>query len=84
MKDPIILHPGDPCPSCGGALVKAPQPTADQRKAAENTKDADRWIPLPPHYDTAPQAVVDELGPLYRCERCEYPHRFGPAPAATK
>lgn len=83
MKGPIELQPGDPCPGCGGTLVKAPQPSDAQRAAAANTKDADRWVPLPPHYDTAPLSDIAELGELWRCPGCGYPHRFKPAAAAT-
>jgi hypothetical protein len=79
MPAPIVLKPGDPCPACGGSLRQCPRPTDAQRAKAANKEDP---IPLPPHYDTAPKEVVDELGPLWKCPDCGYPHRFAPAPAA--
>jgi hypothetical protein len=71
----IVYKFGDPCPACGGAVEKAPQPSADERARAANHDDP---IPLPPHYDTAPKDVVEELGELHRCVRCGYPARFTP------
>ena len=62
-----IWNIGDPCPGCGGPLLKAQQPTDAERAAA---KDRDNPIPLPPHYDTAPAADVEEHGELYRCPQC--------------
>jgi len=81
MSGAIVYKLGDPCPACGGEVRKRPQPTAAQRKAAANTQDANKWVPLPPHYDTAPLEVVEELGELHTCVDCGYPHREKPAPA---
>jgi hypothetical protein len=78
----IELKPGDPCPGCGGTLRKAQQPTAAERKRAEATTEVSEWVPLPPHYDTAPQHVVDALGELWKCPDCGFPHRFPAEPAA--
>ena len=75
MTDPKPYKLGDPCPGCGGTLEKCPQPTDAQRRAAANTTDANKWVPLPPHYDTAPAEVVAEHGELWKCPRCGYPHR---------
>ena len=67
MSKPIVQHLDEPCLNCGGTYKPAPQPTAEQRaRAADRTEP----VPLPPHYDTAPQHVVDELGPLYVCDHC--------------
>jgi hypothetical protein len=72
---------GEPCPACEGTLEKARQPTAAERERA-----ADKFEPqpLPPHYDTAPLHVVEELGELWRCPRCGYPHREKPAPKTKR
>jgi hypothetical protein len=51
------------------------------RAKAANKEDP---IFIPPHYDTAPQETVDELGELWKCPDCGYPARFKPAaPAAA-
>jgi hypothetical protein len=61
--------------------VKAPQATAAQRAKA---KDRDEWVPLPPHYDTASPEQIAELGELWRCDTCAYPHREPPKKKAAK
>lgn len=78
----ITQKPGDPCPGCSGTLRKLPQPTDAMRKHADS-KSLD-YIPIPPHYDTAPLEVVEEHGELWKCPDCGYPHRFKPmaVPAA--
>lgn len=73
MGQTITLKQGDPCPGCGGTLRHAQQPTDVERAKAANREDP---VPLPPHYDTAPKDVVDELGELWRCGTCGYPARF--------
>ncbi|HLZ44706.1 MAG TPA: hypothetical protein VKQ05_03415 [Gemmatimonadales bacterium] len=80
MSKTIDYQFGDPCPACGGTLRKAPQPTEEQRRLAANREDP---VFIPPHYDTAPKRVVDELGELWRCPECGYPHRFHPEAAKT-
>jgi len=69
----------DPCPGCGGQLRKCPQPTPAMRKQADSTQLT--YVPIPPHYDTAPIEVVQELGELWKCPGCGYPHREKPAAA---
>ena len=76
MSAPKILKLGDPCPACNGTLRKAIQATPAERAKAANKEDP---IPLPPHYDTATPEQIDELGELWRCPGCGYPHRFKPA-----
>lgn len=68
---------GDPCPGCGreDSFSKAPQLSAEQR-AADRRDPA--YVPPPPHYDTATLAQIAELGELYRCDGCGYPHRQKP------
>ena len=75
---PFVL--GEPCPGCGGTLVKAPQPTDAQRALAAHREEPQ---PLPPHYDTAPKEVVEEHGELWKCPTCGYPHREKPDVAAA-
>lgn len=82
MAGPKSLNLKDPCPGCGGSFRKCPQPTPAMRKVAENTTDANRWVPIPPHYDTAPLEVVEELGELWKCTGCGMPHREKPKGAA--
>jgi hypothetical protein len=79
MTKTIELTPGDPCPGCGGTLRKAVQPTPEERARAIHKEEPQ---PLPPHYDTAPLDVVQELGELWRCPECGYPARFKPEPTA--
>jgi hypothetical protein len=69
------------CPNCGGELEAAAVPTD-----AQYNKAFDRENPtgLPPHFDTANPAQRAELGPLYRCVRCEYKHREAPSDADAK
>lgn len=81
MAPTITITSKDPCPACNGTLKKAPQATPAQRAKA---KDRDDPVFLPPHYDTASLDQIAELGELWRCDRCGYPHREKPAPAAKK
>ncbi len=64
---PIEQFRDEPCLNCGGTYKPAPLPTDAQRKAAA---DRHNPTPLPLHYDTAPQSVVDELGQLWVCDGC--------------
>lgn len=74
---------GEPCPGCGNTadFIKAPQLSAEQR-AADRRDPA--YVPPPPHYDTASLAQIADLGELYRCGGCGYPHREKPAAKTTK
>lgn len=76
MSKPKVYKLGDPCPACGGELKKAVQPTDEERAWAVH-KEEPRF--LPSHYDTAPKHVVEELGELWKCRECGYPHREKPA-----
>lgn len=73
MAQPRELKKGDRCPNCGGQFEEAQVPTAKERAAATNR---DNPIDLPPHYDNASEDQRNELGALYRCERCGYKTRF--------
>jgi len=77
MSKTITLNVKDPCPGCGGSFRKCPQPTPQMREKAK-ARDADVWVPIPPHYDTAPLEVVEELGELWKCTECGMPHRVKP------
>lgn len=74
---PIQLDVTKPCPGCGGAFRKNPQPTEAMRKKAVST-NLD-YIPIPPPYDTAPLETVEEHGELWTCTECGMPHRVKPA-----
>lgn len=76
---PKELHFGDPCPGCGGTFEQCPQPTDEERAKAAHRDDP---VFLPPYYDTAPKAVVEEFGELWKCPRCGCPARFKPEDAA--
>ena len=68
---------GDPCPSCGGALVAQRTPSdAEYARAV----DRENPIPLPPGTDTAAPEVRAERGALHRCATCGYQTRIPAAP----
>jgi ssDNA-binding Zn-finger/Zn-ribbon topoisomerase 1 len=67
------LKRGDPCPTCGGKLVKAPVPTEEQWRKATDRENPQA---LPPGLDNATPEQRAELGELHRCERCGYSTRF--------
>lgn len=73
MSEPKPLHPGDPCPVCGGAFRPVPAPTDAQRAAANNR---DNPVPLPPHVDSATPDQLEDLGRLHRCADCGYLTRW--------
>lgn len=54
-------------------LLPLQVPTPEQRARAANVDDS--FAINPEVYDTAPQAVVDDLGVLHRCLVCQAEHR---------
>lgn len=79
MNKTIELARGDACPNDGGTLVRVQVPTAEQRRLAA---DRENPTPIPAHYDTASDTQRQQLGELFRCERCNYLTRF-PFPEAA-
>jgi DNA-directed RNA polymerase subunit RPC12/RpoP len=66
---------GDTCPNCGGPMPLVPRPPADVVRAH---LDRATSAPIPQRYDTAPERDIDELGDLYRCDRCDSKVRVKP------
>lgn len=77
--EPKKLHPGDPCPACGGELQAAIVPTDEQYRKALDRENPES---LQPGADTASPDVRADLGALHRCARCGYQARFKDAAAA--
>lgn len=73
MSEVKELHRGDPCPACGGALVAAYVPSADEFRRAF---DRENPIALRPGSDTANAEQRAEHGDLFRCDQCGYTARF--------
>lgn len=77
MDEPKPWKVGDECPACGSEMKKAPVPSDDERRRAEDREIRDS---LPRHYDQANAHTIATQGTLYRCTRCRYASRV----ASTK
>jgi hypothetical protein len=71
---------GDPCANCGGPMPLVPRPPLERKRAAA---DPVNGVAISQRWDTAPDHQIDELGDLYRCDRCDSKVRVKPAPPAA-